>query len=41
MGAMMLINTSINWSSSKAVGVCNGGGLKFGKNDLSPAAQKI
>ena len=28
--------TSINMSSSKAVGVCKGG-LKFDKNDLSPA----
>jgi len=36
MGAMMLINTSNNRSSSKAVGVRKGG-LKFDKNDLSLA----
>jgi len=40
MGAMMLIYTSVNMPSSKAVGVCKGG-LKFDKNDLSPADQKI
>ena len=37
---MMLINTSINRSSFKAVGVRKGG-LKIDKNDRSPAAQKI
>jgi len=41
MGAMMLNKTSINRASSKAVGVCKGGGLKFDKNDQSPAVQKI
>ena len=39
-GAMMLNKTSMNRSSSKAVGVCKGG-MKFDKNDLSPAVQKI
>ena len=36
----MLINTSINRSSFKAVGVIKGG-VKFDKNDLSPAVLKI
>ena len=36
MGAMMLKKTSIDRPSSKAVAVCKGG-LKFDKNDLSPA----
>jgi len=40
MGAIMLINTSINRSSSKGVGVRKGG-LKFDKNDLSPAVLKM
>jgi len=30
-----------NRLSSKAVGVCKGGGVKYDKNDLSPAVQKI
>ena len=40
MGAMRLNNTSINRSSLTAVGVSKGE-LKFGKNDLSPAVQKM
>ena len=41
MGAMMLNNTSINRSSFNTVRVSKGGGLKFDKNELSPAVQKI
>jgi len=37
----MFINTSINRSSFETVAVCKGGGLKFGKNDVSSAVQKI
>ena len=39
MGAMMFRYTSINRSSSKAVGVCKRV-LKIDKNDLSPAVKK-
>jgi len=37
----MLRNISSNESSFIAVGRRKGGGLKFDKNDLSPAVQKI
>jgi len=40
MGAMTFSNTLINRSSSKAMEVCKRG-LKFDKNDLSPAVLKI
>jgi len=41
MGSWMFNSTSIKRSSSKAMGVCKGGGVKFHRNDLSPAVLKI
>ena len=38
---MMINNTLMNRSSSKAEGAIKGGGLKFDKNDLTPAVLKI